>query len=318
MPSQYSQGSQLGKRRRPAFTQKSQKPKRRTLYKPRRVIRRPTAEVKCSQGVFFRTRLTNQNGEDQRPWYLIEAATNNKGERTFNQQVINGIKNGVASFERVGRKISNKSLAIRLKIQSGAQRDVAVRYVLVMKKDLDNKSVADQGLATDDNNPFYNRGTDVDSQAHNQAVPSDFANINPIMQWRDLSNVDQFEILLDKTVILRQNWNCNSAPVPDGRGDFVPVANGRWTTDQITDPNPYGAVVTDGVPMVTLYKEHYLDLKGTITTGYDEIEDQASSNQYGYVEKNGLYLIAATDYTTADNLDPAVEISGTYRFRYLD
>jgi len=316
-----SQSSQLGKRRRSAFYQKSKKQikRRRTTMTLRRpFLMKPQGEIKCSTGCLYRTRLTMLNGETERPWYLISAATTNKGERNHNQQVINGIRNGVASFERIGRKILNKNLAIRLKIQSGAQRDVAVRYVLVMKKDLDNKSVADQGLATDDNNPFYNRGTDVDGDANNE-FPSDYANINPIMQWRDLSNIDQFVILLDKTVILKQNWNSNNAPVPDGRSDFVPVPNGRWTTDQVCDPNPYGATVTDGVPMATVYKEHYLDLsKLGPTTAYDEVEDQASSGQYGYVEKNGIYLIAATDYTTNDNLDPAVEISGTYRFRYID
>lgn len=306
----------LGKRGRNPYSQVGQKKRKYPKLPHKRVMtnamlssipRSFTPEVKSLTGVLNVTRLFNHPGESQPyPWSFINACTVNQSQAAHSQQMINVPAPGTAAFNRIGSKIRNKQLALRLKIISFAQRDCAVRFLLVMKKQCDNKSVADQ-TTTDDNNPMFNRGTECLNQGIDDPVPSAYNTINPITQWRDLSNSDQFTILLDKRVMLRQGTTSLNAPVPDG----------RWDNQTQVDPNPYGAVVTDAVPRYEVYKDYYINLKGTITKFLYTGAAQRSDN-YAYCETNGIYLIAATDYIPQGDNDPAVEISGTFRYRFLD
>lgn len=281
--------------------------KRRNVKK---MFRNPSNETYYNTGAFVTTDLPTVSGEDsaQQPWRLISASTFNTGNQAArDQQLINAYPFGTAPFSRLGRKITLKNLQMHLKIQSFSQRDVTVRYVLVQKYDVDNKSDEDQTI--EDNNPFSLRGTDMLNAAWNDAPPSAYNTNNPIMSMRDLNGTLKFRILLDKKVTIRQNWN-NNYPVPQT----------SWGINTQIDPHPYGECdVTQGIPQSQVYKDHYIDL-GNLVTTYSFTGDSTVTQNYQYVETNGLYLIAATDYistTTSGQPDPLPRISGSWRMSYL-
>lgn len=318
--SQYSQASFTVKRRNPyaqtgrpsykRFKNTPLYPKKKRSYM-KKTLRALAPDLSYNTGALAKTDLVTVSGEDsaQQPWRLVSAATFNTGSQPArDQQMFNAYAMGTAPFSRLGNKIVCKGLQLHLKLQSFSQRDVTIRYVLVQKYHCDNQSVVD--LSDEDNNPFYLRGTEMLNAALNDPPPSIYNTNNAIMSMRNLNGTKDFKILLDKKVTIKQQWNNNN----------VPVAETNWGINQTVDPHLYGeASVDDGIPQSHVYKDHYIDLKDLVTT-YSFTGDSSIANNEQYLEHNGLYLIACTDYiseTKENGPNPLPQISGSWRLCYL-
>jgi len=318
--SQYSQASFTVKRKnpyaqsgRPSYKRFKNTPlyrkKKRTYMK--KSLRALAPDLSYNTGALAKTDLVTVSGEDsaQQPWRLVSAATFNTGiQPARDQRMFNAYAMGTAPFSRLGNKIICKGLQLHLKLQSFSQRDVTIRYVLVQKYRCDNESPVD--LSDEDNNPFYLRGTEMLNAALSDPPPSTYNTNNPIMSMRNLNGTKDFKILLDKKVTIRQQYNNNN----------VPVDQAVWGDNTIVNPILYGeASVVDGIPQSQVYKDHYIDLKDMVTT-YSFTGDSSISNNEQYLEHNGLYLIACTDYIskiTQGQPDPLPQISGSWRMCYL-
>lgn len=311
--------SYLGKRRnpysqssRPSYKRPYQKPiyKRKRKYYAKKAMKVLSSDLNYAYGALVKTNLPAILTEDsgQQPWRLVPAATfQTPNQPARDQEMFNALPFGTAPFSRIGNKIVCKYLHLHLKLQSTSQKDVTIRYVLVQKYHVDNESVAD--LTDEDNNPFYLRGTEMNVAALNDTPPSSYNFNNGIMSLRDMNGTKDFKILLDKKVTLRQGWN-NNYPVPEN----------AWTSTTQTDPHPYGECnVFQGIPQTTVYKDHYIDLKDIIST-YSFSGDSSISNNYQYLEHNGIYLIACTDYVGSGQpsiLTDLPSICGSWRMCYM-
>jgi len=278
----------------------------------KKTLRALAPDLNYNSGALVKIALPGTATEDSalQPWRLISAATANTGVQPWREQeMFNALPFGTAPFSRTGNKIVCKGLQLHLKIQSYCQKDVAVRYALVQKYNCDNQSVAD--LTDEDNNPYNLRGTEITAASLNMIPPATDAINNGIMAMRNLNGTKDFRILLDKKVILRQQTNTLNVPCPES----------HYSTQQSVDPHLYGeASVVDAVPRAMVYKDHYIDLKDMVTT-YSFTGDSAVSNNYQYMEHNGIYLIACTDYvadiTGLGSGIPQPTITGSWRLCYL-
>jgi hypothetical protein len=326
--------SQLGKRPRSQSQQlalvpaRSRAPRVR-LMKTRRVAQKSKSfapEIKHQTGSLLETSLFMNNSEQvdssfPSQWKFVDCVyTNFLSQTPQLQKVLNGLNHGTNAYERVGRKIKLQKLQLRLEFISRWQRDVKIRYVVVQKKDFNRTDPSDLTLI--ENNPYYQRGNTPTINTVGSAYPDNQGgnNMNGIRAFKNLLTSQDFKILLDRTVTLKQSWNINSAPIGDN----------QWANNVRPDPDPYGAIeaggVAAGVPYARMYKTHVLDLKDLVVKYTDTAPTTRDS--YGQVETNGIYVIACVDNAPTDlaggpqpGTDPwqqAVLARGNFRMSYYD